>query len=343
MGRTADNGFIEPTVPTVSVADAEASEGETLNFAVTLSTAHSAAVTVDYATSDGTAVAGEDYTAESGTLNFAPGETAKTVAVAVLTDTDPEGTETVTLTLSNATGATIAASAATGRVTDVSTVTRFTAAFGSFPPEHNGSTKFTLHLRFSEEPAEMSYKTVRDTLFNVTGGEVKKARRLNAPSNQGFEITIKPAGNGAATLELATGLPACGASGSVCAPDGRRLEGPLTVTVPGPVAISVADAEVDEEPGAKLAFVVTLARASAQRSPNGQPHRVGGSRGRCGGVPIWPCAPTRALQSDIWINMRLEPLQEMGPVRNVELTITSKLDCWVPPPGDSHRPDRHRP
>ena len=261
VGRTADNGFIEPTVPTVSVADAQASEGETLNFAVTLSTAHSAAVTVDYATSDGSASAGSDYTHESGTLLFAPGETAKTVAVAVLTDTDSEGTETVTLTLSNATGATIATSAATGRVTDVSTVTRFTAAFGSFPPEHDGSTKFTLHLRFSEEPAEMSYKTVRDTLFNVTGGEVKKARRLNAPSNQGFEITIKPAGNGAATLELATGLPACGASGSVCAPDGRRLEGPLTVTVPGPVAISVADAEVDEEPGAKLAFVVTLDRA----------------------------------------------------------------------------------
>ena len=261
VGRTADNGFIEPTVPTVSVADAGASEGETLNFAVTLSTAHSEPVTVDYATSDGSASAGSDYTHESGTLNFAPGETAKTVAVAVLTDTDSEGTETVTLTLSNATGATIAASAATGRVTDVSTVVRFTAAFGSFPPEHDGSTKFTLHLRFSEEPAEMSYKTVRDTLFNVTGGEVKKARRLNAPSNRGFEITIKPAGNGAATLELATGLPACGASGSVCAPDGRRLEGPLTVTVPGPVAISVADAEVDEEPGAKLAFVVTLDRA----------------------------------------------------------------------------------
>ena len=53
--------------------------------------------------------------------------------------------------------------------------------------------------------------------------------------------------------------------------------------------------------------------------------------------------PTRVLQSDIWINMRLEPLQEMGPVRNGELTIMSKLDCWVPPTGDSHRPDRHRP
>ena len=50
----------------------------------------------------------------------------------------------------------------------------------------------------------------------------------------------------------------CVAAASVCTSDGRMLEGPLSVTVPGPAALSVADAEVDEEPGAKLAFAVTL-------------------------------------------------------------------------------------
>ena len=53
-------------------------------------------------------------------------------------------------------------------------------------------------------------------------------------------------------------------------------------------------------------------------------------------------APTRALQSDIWINMRLEPLREMGPVRNLELTITSKLDFWVPPPRGQPSPQSLR-
>ena len=64
----------------------------------------SAAVSVDHATSDGTATAGEDYTAASGTLSFGPGETSKTFAVPITADSVTEGDETVNLTLSNPTG-----------------------------------------------------------------------------------------------------------------------------------------------------------------------------------------------------------------------------------------------
>ena len=60
---------------------------------------------MDYATKDGTAAAGADYTAASGTLTFAAGETAKTVSVALLDDAVDEGKETFTLTLSNPRGA----------------------------------------------------------------------------------------------------------------------------------------------------------------------------------------------------------------------------------------------
>ena len=102
----------------LSVADANVLEGPgaALAFAVTLDRSTSAAVQVDYATRDGSAQAGSDYTASSGTLRFAPGETAKTVTVAVLDDSHDEGSETLTLVLSNPSGAYLADGEATGTI-----------------------------------------------------------------------------------------------------------------------------------------------------------------------------------------------------------------------------------
>ena len=61
-----------------------------------------AASTVAYATSDGTATAGQDYTASSGTLTFAAGELVKTIQVPVTNDTTPEADETLQIALSSA-------------------------------------------------------------------------------------------------------------------------------------------------------------------------------------------------------------------------------------------------
>ena len=70
--------------------------------------ASNSTVTVDYATADGTASAGSDYTTKSGTLTFAPGETAKTVAVPITDDVNAEGQESFVLNLGNPNNATIA-------------------------------------------------------------------------------------------------------------------------------------------------------------------------------------------------------------------------------------------
>ena len=122
---TKDGRALSTTIATtvrgpvaVSVADARAEEGtdETLDFAVTLSRAASATVAVAYATADGTATAGADYTRTSGTLTFAPGETATTVRVPVLDDAHDEGEETLTLRLSAASGAVLADGTATGTI-----------------------------------------------------------------------------------------------------------------------------------------------------------------------------------------------------------------------------------
>ena len=121
------------TGPGVSVADAQVqeTEGAVLAFRVTLAEAQTSAVSVRYATSDGTATAGTDYEAVSGALRFAPGETAKTVSVPVLNDDHDEGRETLTLTLSSPFGAQIADGTATGTIVNTDPIPKaWIARFG---------------------------------------------------------------------------------------------------------------------------------------------------------------------------------------------------------------------
>ncbi|WP_084539781.1 Calx-beta domain-containing protein [Azorhizobium doebereinerae] len=119
-GRSADGGMPAPALPTISVSDASVSEGHAgladLAFTVTLSAASATAVTVAYATGNGTATAGSDYTAMTGTLTFAPGETSKVLHVPVSGDTVVEANETLTLSLSAPSGATIADGSGTGTI-----------------------------------------------------------------------------------------------------------------------------------------------------------------------------------------------------------------------------------
>ncbi len=127
------------TQPRLSVADARAKEGTdaSINFAVTLDAAADEVVTVDYATADGTATAGEDYTAASGTLTFAAGERRKTVSVAILDDAIDEGEETFALRLSNAEGAVIGDGEATGTIINSDAMPRaWLARFGRAAAEH---------------------------------------------------------------------------------------------------------------------------------------------------------------------------------------------------------------
>ena len=102
----------------ISVADARVDENKdaALAFAVTLTRAASGTLTVDYATANGSATAGDDYTAASGTLTFGSGESSRTIEVAVLDDSHDEGEETLTLTLSNASGGRVTDGEATGTI-----------------------------------------------------------------------------------------------------------------------------------------------------------------------------------------------------------------------------------
>jgi serralysin len=111
IGTIANDDLAPATpvvLPTLAITDVTRNEGSlngsrTLNFsfAVTLSSASSQAVTVQYATTNGTALAGSDYITNSGTLNFAAGVTSQTVNVAVYADRTTESDELFYVNLLN--------------------------------------------------------------------------------------------------------------------------------------------------------------------------------------------------------------------------------------------------
>ena len=162
--------------------------------------------------------------------------------------------------LSNSPSATVAGPPGPEAAADDTAPASLTASFEDVPSEHDGSTVFTFRLRFSEDPA-VSYKVLRDRAFSVSGGTVKKVRRVDG-RNDLREIHVQPETTG----EIRIDLPAttdCDAVDAICTEDGRPLSHSLSETIASPVGISVADARVDENGGAPLAFAVTLSRAAS--------------------------------------------------------------------------------
>ena len=259
------------TPPTILIADSEGFERAeaSVDFTVTLDRASPDTVTVDYRTSLGTATEGADYTATSGTVTFAPGDTAKTISVPIVDDDVEDGGETFSVTLSNPTNATLGNHTATGTIhnnddNDGSETPgdALTASFEGVPEAHGGpgSEAFTFRVQFNLEP-RVSYTVLRDESFAVTGGEVRKARRVDG-RNDLREIHVAPEGWDDVRVTLAGGR-ACGSEGAICTADGKVLANTAVATVKGPVAVSVADAQAREGPGVTLDFAVTLNRAAS--------------------------------------------------------------------------------
>ncbi|MGV1006528.1 MAG: Calx-beta domain-containing protein, partial [Candidatus Nanopelagicales bacterium] len=162
-----------PTTPALSISDVSVTEGNSgttnANFTVSLSKASTTPVTVKYATVNGTATAGTDYTAATGTLTFAAGTTTQTLAVKVLGDTVVEPTEAFTVTLTNPTGATLTRATATATVTndDAAVTTPALSISDVSVTEGNSGTtnaNFTVSLsKASTTPVTVKYATVNGT------------------------------------------------------------------------------------------------------------------------------------------------------------------------------------
>ena len=108
-----------------------------------------------------------------------------------------------------------------------------TAAFVDMPAEHDGDSAFTLRMAFSEDIG-ISYRSLREDAFTVSGGRVTRGRRVNDRRDL-FEMTVQPESSGDVTMTLPAGRP-CAVSGAICTKgkNRRQLTNTPTATVLGP-------------------------------------------------------------------------------------------------------------
>ena len=255
----------------LSVANASVTEGDTgeadLTFTVTLSPAAGHAVTVAWATSKetgDTATPGTDYTAGSGTLSFAAGTTSKTVTVKVTGDQVDEANETLTLTLSNATGADIGDATATGTITDDDTRGIVLSKSSVTVTEASGTGRTAEYkVKLASQPT--GTVTVAVSSGTTTAATVNKTSLSFTTTtwNTDQTVTVTGVDDSIDNNPDRTATVGHRASGG----DYGSVSKNLTVTVTddeGAASLSVANASVTEGDSgeADLQFTVTLSLAA---------------------------------------------------------------------------------
>jgi hypothetical protein len=191
IGRDAAAVAIVNDDRSVSIGNATVTEtntSTTVTVTVTLSLAAESTITVQYATANGTAVAGSDYTATSGTLTFSAGQTSKTIVITILGNKTRESTESFKVNLSNTVGAAIGNG--TGTVTIYDDDGALTAA--SAP---SGSASAPLLTQSALDPVVESAKAAwlsADPDANLSGVTVSigDLPELQLGFTEGLAITI---------------------------------------------------------------------------------------------------------------------------------------------------------
>ena len=255
VGRARAAGTIldDDGAPQLSVADARGAEGGAAAFAVTLAGSTSLAVTVAYATADGTAVAGVDYEAASGTLTFAPDDASATVSVALLADGVDEAEETFALELSAPANATLAVSSAAGVIGDADPPPALSVADAR--GAEGGAAAFAVTLAGSTSLAvTVGYATADGTA--VAGGDYGAASGTLtfAPGDASATVAVALLADGVDEAEETFALELSAAANATLA---VAAAAGVIEDADAPPALSVADARGAE--GGAAAFAVTLA------------------------------------------------------------------------------------
>jgi Tol biopolymer transport system component/Ca2+-binding RTX toxin-like protein len=175
-GSTVDIGAFEvqgAAIPTVSVNNVSITEGNSgtknLTFTVALNATSTGTITVDYATANGTAIAGNDYAPINGTLTFTAGQTSKTLTVGIIGDPVLEDNETFLLNLLNpSSNVVIANGVATGTITNDETlnIRRISVSSNGTQGNDNSSTGYTPSIS-----ADGRYITFSSDASNLVAGD----------------------------------------------------------------------------------------------------------------------------------------------------------------------------
>lgn len=260
------------SLPTLSINNVSIVEGDSgvsyLVYTVSLSAASSQTVTVNYGTSDGTAKAGEDYTALTGTLTFSPGQTSKTIQIAIKGDTTIEANETFNLNLSNAVGATIAKAQGIGTITnnDQAPVVNNGNVAVNFKVDSQWNTGFTGTVTLTNQGTTVvnNWKLAFDSLFVITSlWNVQQLQAVNKHyefANLSWNAQIPVGGS------VSFGFTGDWAGGSVPTPsnyvfNGVSLGGGGSSPLP---TLSINDVTIQEGNNAIALFTVSLNAASSQ-------------------------------------------------------------------------------
>jgi len=185
-------------LPGISINDLAVAEGNTgitnFSFNVTLSSTSKQTISVDYATSPGTAALGEDYQPASDTLVFAPGETVKAVTVLVNGDTQVEPNETFFLNLSNPVNAAIQKTQGTGTIINDDQVSGPTIQFSQATyavQEELGAVTLTITRAGSATlPASVDYVTNDGSATQKADFEIAIGTLTFAPGETSKTITV---------------------------------------------------------------------------------------------------------------------------------------------------------
>ena len=191
-------------------------------------------VTVPLTVTDQDGASPADYSGVPASVTFNSGEVLKTFTFSATRDDVDDDGESVKLTFGTPLPARVSAGTGNESTVNIQSKTPLTASVESAPPSHNGSDEFRIRIDLSEEPKTgFSYTTMRDHAFTVTGGSVAGARRLDSPSNIGWEVVVEPDSNGDVSIVLPITTD-CDAQGAICTGDGRPLSNRLEITVSGP-------------------------------------------------------------------------------------------------------------
>lgn len=212
----------------MSIADAAATEGDTgattMQFAVELSTAAATPCTVDFETADGTARAGSDYAATSGTVTFAAGELRKFIAVPIHGDMEREDDEQFVVRLTSATGARLLRAVATGTIYDNDaeappSAPAVTIMGAAIDEGNSGTTSLGVRVELSSPastPVSVAYRTANGSAIAGADYVAANAQLTFAPGETVKFISIAILGDTVAepdeTFAVKIAEPAGGAT-----------------------------------------------------------------------------------------------------------------------------------